>query len=68
MLRKLLRKTPLAWLQLTRNKVRFIVALSGIAFADILMFVQMGFEGALLRSRWSSRIWRICLCKRELAA
>ena len=50
MLRKLLRKTPLAWLQLTRNKVRFVVALSGIAFADILMFVQMGFEGALYDS------------------
>jgi putative ABC transport system permease protein len=50
MLRKLLRKTPLAWLQLTHNKVRFIVALSGIAFADILMFVQLGFEGALYDS------------------
>jgi len=50
MLRKLLRKTPLAWLQLTHNKIRFIVALSGIAFADILMFVQLGFEGALYDS------------------
>jgi putative ABC transport system permease protein len=50
MLHKWLRKTPLAWLQLSRNKVRFVVALSGIAFADVLMFVQMGFEGALYDS------------------
>lgn len=50
MLRKWLRKTPLSWLQLSRNKVRFVVALSGIAFADVLMFVQMGFEGALYDS------------------
>ncbi|MBD0269808.1 MAG: FtsX-like permease family protein, partial [Cyanobacteria bacterium Co-bin8] len=41
------RKTPLAWLLLTKQKARLAVALSGIAFADILMFVQMGFQGAL---------------------
>lgn len=41
------RKTPLAWLQVTREKTRLIVALAGIAFADLLMFIQMGFEGAL---------------------
>lgn len=41
------RKTPLAWLQLTRQKSRFVVALAGIAFADLLMFIQMGFQDAL---------------------
>lgn len=41
------RKTPLAWLQVTREKTRLVVALAGIAFADLLMFIQMGFEGAL---------------------
>lgn len=41
------RKTPLAWLQVTREKTRLIVAIAGIAFADLLMFIQMGFEGAL---------------------
>lgn len=50
MLRRWLRKTPVAWLQLTHQKIRFLVALSGIAFADVLMFVQMGFEGALYDS------------------
>ena len=41
------RKTSLAWLQLTRVKTRFIVALIGIAFADILMFMQLGFQDGL---------------------
>lgn len=44
------RKTPLAWLQVTREKTRLIVAIAGIAFADLLMFIQMGFEGALYDS------------------
>lgn len=47
MLNNLFHKIPLAWLQLTRQKSRFLVALAGIAFADILIFIQMGFEGAL---------------------
>ncbi len=50
MFHKLLRRTPLAWRQLTKQKTRFAVAIAGIAFADILMFVQMGFEGALFNS------------------
>jgi putative ABC transport system permease protein len=41
------RKTPLAWLLLTKQKARLGIAIAGIAFADILMFVQMGFQGAL---------------------
>ena len=41
------RKTPLAWLQVTREKTRLVVAIAGIAFADLLMFIQMGFESAL---------------------
>ena len=43
-------KIPLAWLQLTREKVRLIVALAGIGFADILMFMQLGFRQALFES------------------
>ncbi|MGL6281379.1 MAG: ABC transporter, partial [Microcoleaceae cyanobacterium] len=43
-------KTPLAWLQLTREKVRLLVAIAGITFADILMFMQFGFRDALLSS------------------
>jgi len=40
-------KIPLAWLQLTREKTRLVIALAGIAFADILMFMQLGFREAL---------------------
>ncbi|MBD1912716.1 MULTISPECIES: ABC transporter permease DevC [unclassified Leptolyngbya] len=47
MLQTLTKKTPLAWLLLTKQKARLAVAIAGIAFADILMFVQMGFQGAL---------------------
>ncbi|MGK7877218.1 MAG: ABC transporter permease DevC [Xenococcaceae cyanobacterium] len=43
-------KIPLSWLQLTQEKIRFIVALAGIAFADILMFMQLGFRDALFDS------------------
>ncbi|HMY55478.1 MAG TPA: ABC transporter permease DevC [Candidatus Obscuribacter sp.] len=38
---------PLAWLQLIKNKSRFLVAVCGIAFACILIFVEMGFEQSL---------------------
>lgn len=41
---------PLAWLQLSREKVRLIIALAGIAFAVILMFMQLGFQAALYDS------------------
>jgi hypothetical protein len=39
---------PVAWLQLTKEPGRLIAALAGIAFAVILMLVQLGFEEALL--------------------
>ena len=44
------RRTPLGWLQLSREKSRLLVALSGIAFADVLMFMQLGFQNALYES------------------
>ncbi|KAM3113271.1 ABC transporter permease DevC [Phormidesmis sp. 146-33] len=50
MFRNLLRKTPLAWFQLKREKARLAVALAGIAFADILMFFQLGILDALFGS------------------
>ncbi|WP_445635770.1 ABC transporter permease DevC [Nostoc sp. DSM 114161] len=44
------KKIPLSWLQLTRERTRLAVALAGIAFADILMFMQLGFRDALYYS------------------
>jgi putative ABC transport system permease protein len=43
-------KIPLSWLQLTRERTRLAVALAGIAFADVLMFMQLGFRDALYYS------------------
>ncbi|MEM9923165.1 MAG: ABC transporter permease DevC [Cyanobacteria bacterium P01_D01_bin.50] len=43
-------KIPLAWLQLIRNKLRSLVAVAGIAFIVILMFMQLGFQDALYNS------------------
>ncbi len=40
-------RTPLGWLQLKHDKIRLLTALSGIAFADILIFMQLGFRDAL---------------------
>jgi len=40
-------RTPLGWLQLKHDKFRLLTALSGIAFADILIFMQLGFMNAL---------------------
>ena len=42
-----LRKIPLSWLLLTRQPVRLVVALAGISFAGILMFMQLGFRDGL---------------------
>ena len=44
------REIPLAWLQLSREKSRLLVAMAGIAFADMLMFIQLGFQTALYDS------------------
>jgi len=47
---KWLGKIPLTWQQLTKSRTRLLVALAGIAFADILIFLQIGFESALFES------------------
>lgn len=41
---------PLAWLQLKRERMRLLIALAGIGFAVILMFIQLGFQDALFDS------------------
>ncbi|BAY61169.1 DevC protein [Calothrix brevissima NIES-22] len=53
---QLQRRTPLGWLQLSHQRSRLLVALSGIAFADVLMFMQLGFQTALYDS--NTRIHR----------
>ncbi len=41
---------PLGWLQLKREKLRFAVALLGVAFAVVLILMQIGFREALFNS------------------
>src|SRR5438132_686282 len=42
--------TPLAWNNLTHDLRRLVVAISGVAFAVILIFMELGFLNALLES------------------
>lgn len=41
---------PLAWLQLKQETIRLLVAIAGISFAVVLMFMQLGFQAALFDS------------------
>jgi putative ABC transport system permease protein len=43
-------KLPTAWLQLRYQKVRLIVALSGVIFAVVIIFMQLGIREALFDS------------------
>ena len=47
LIKALQNRTPLGWLQLKHDRLRLLTALSGIAFADILIFMQLGFKDAL---------------------
>lgn len=46
----LLGRLPLGWLQLQHNKTRLMAAVGGVTFANILIFMQLGFMGALFES------------------
>ena len=43
-------RLPLGWLQLKHKPLRLLVALSGIAFAVLLIMMQLGFRSALFES------------------
>lgn len=46
-LARLLGRLPIGWLQLTHSRTRMAAALAGVAFANVLVFVQLGMMGAL---------------------
>ncbi len=46
----LLGRLPIGWLQLVHNRMRLFAAIAGVAFANILIFMQLGFLGALTES------------------
>ncbi len=41
---------PLSWLQLKQDKLRLAIALLGVGFAVVLIFMQLGFQEALFQS------------------
>jgi len=47
---KISHRVPLAWKNLTHDRRRLAVAVSGIGFAVVLMFMQTGFKNALFDS------------------
>jgi putative ABC transport system permease protein len=40
-------RTPLAWLNLLHERTRLVVAIAGVGFAVLLIFMNLGFLGAL---------------------
>ncbi len=50
--------TRIAWLQISHQKLRLLAAVLGVAFAVVLIFVQMGFQQALYDSsvRWHTAL------------
>lgn len=50
LLTRLLGRLPIGWLQLVHNRGRLAAALAGVAFANVLVFMQLGFLGALTTS------------------
>jgi putative ABC transport system permease protein len=43
-------RLPLAWLQLSQQKVRLLVAILGVAFAVVLVSMQLGFRSSIYES------------------
>jgi putative ABC transport system permease protein len=48
-----LRNLPVAWLQLSHGRTKLLAAVVGIVFADLLMWMQLGFLGAAIESATS---------------
>lgn len=65
---RLLHPIPLGWLQLWHRKLRFVVALAGIAFAVMLILMQLGFRSSLFDSavRWHHAfVYDVAIFSRE---
>jgi putative ABC transport system permease protein len=46
-LTRILGRLPIGLLQLTHNPGRLLAALAGVAFANVLVFVQLGLAGSM---------------------
>jgi len=47
LLQRLMGRLPIGWLQLTHKRGRFAAALAGVAFANVLVFVQLGLMSSM---------------------
>ncbi|WP_435256866.1 FtsX-like permease family protein [Thioclava sp. FR2] len=47
LLQALFGRLPIGWLQLTHSRTRFGAALAGVAFANVLVFVQLGIMNSM---------------------
>ncbi len=47
LLQALFGRLPIGWLQLTHNRTRFAAALAGVAFANVLVSVQLGIMNSM---------------------
>ena len=47
LLQRIFGRLPIGWLQLTHNRTRFAAALAGVAFANVLVFVQLGIMNSM---------------------
>lgn len=43
-------RLPIGWLQLSHSRTRLVAAVAGVAFANLLVFMQLGIMGALNNS------------------
>ena len=48
---KLLKKTPVAWLQVSNNPVKMSIAVAGIGFSNLLIFFQLGLMDSIYNSQ-----------------
>lgn len=59
LLTKLFGRLPIGWMQLQHNKTRLIAAVGGVTFANVLIFMQLGFMNALFEtSVLTHRTWQ----------
>jgi putative ABC transport system permease protein len=47
LLQRMFGRLPIGWLQLTHKRGRFAAALAGVAFANVLVFVQLGLMNSM---------------------
>jgi putative ABC transport system permease protein len=50
-LQKLLKRTPVAWLQTTNNPTKLLIGVAGVSFSNLLMFFQLGLMDSLYNSQ-----------------